>query len=180
MSVVDMIRRLHQHRQWTNRRLLASVESLSESQLRQQFLVGQGSIWKTLMHLYAAEYVWLATLNGDEAPLTPGDAEGNLPGNQGGDGAMQSVDELRNRWSELDESWQAYLCNLTEADLEDAVYKVSSLSGRRAATMRVDILLHVCTHAQYTTAQLVNMLRHVGQPDLPDVMLISMARQENS
>ena len=40
------------------------------------------------------------------------------------------------------------------------------------------MLLHVCTHAQYTTAQLVNMLRQLGVDRLPDVMLISMARQE--
>jgi len=178
MTSTHLIRRLHQHRQWVNHRLLVAVESLSVSQLRQPFSIGQGSIWKTLTHLYAAEYVWLATLNGDESPLTPGDAPGRLPGNQEGDGAAQSLDELRSRWSELDARWQDYLGRLTDAALEDSVFKVSSLSGKRSATRRSDILLHVCTHAQYTTAQLVNMLRQAGQADLPDVMLISMARAE--
>lgn len=178
MTSTDLIRRLHQHRQWVNHRLLAAVDSLSESQLRQPFSIGQGSIWKTLTHLYAAEYVWLATLNGDESPLTPGDTPGRLPKNQEGDGAAQSLDELRSRWRELDTRWQAYLGRLSNADLEDSVFKVSSLSGKRLATRRSDILLHVCTHAQYTTAQLVNMLRQAGQTNLPDVMLISMARAE--
>ena len=178
MTATDLIRRLHQHRQWVNQRLLAAVDSLSESQLRQPFSIGQGSIWKTLTHLYAAEYVWLATLNGDESPLTPGDVPGSLPGNQEGDGAAQSLDELRSRWSGLDARWQDYLGRLTDAALEDSVFKVTSLSGKRSATRRSDILLHVCTHAQYTTAQLINMLRQAGQADLPDVMLISMARAE--
>ncbi len=178
MTATDLIRRLHQHRQWVNQRLLTTVGALSDSQLRQPFAIGQGSIWKTLTHLFAAEYVWLATLIGDESPLTPGDVPGTLPGNQEGDDAAQSVDELRDRWSELDARWQDYLDGLTDADLKDAVFKVSSLSGKRSATSRSDILLHVCTHAQYTTAQLVNMLRQAGQTDLPDVMLISMARAE--
>ncbi|MEZ5939745.1 MAG: DinB family protein [Planctomycetaceae bacterium] len=79
------------------------------------------------------------------------------------------------RWKELDARRQDYLNQLTDAEFEDVVFKVS---GQRAATKRSDILLHVCTHAQYTTAQLVNMLRQAGQTDLPDVMLISMARTE--
>ena len=176
MTSTDLIRRLHQHRQWGNQRLLTAVGSLSDSLLRQSFSIGQGSIWKTLTHLYAAEYVWLATLNGNESPLTPGDVQGQLPGNQEGEDAIQSLHELQDRWSELDTQWQTYLEQLTDADLEDAVFKINSLSGKRAATKRSDILLHVCTHAQYTTAQLVNMLRQAGQTDLPDVMLISMAR----
>ena len=178
MTATALIRRLHQHRQWVTLQILASVEPLSESQLRQAFSIGQGSIWKTLTHLYAAEYVWLATLKGNESPLTPGDVSGTLPGNQEGDGAAQSVDELRDRWSELDAQWQDHLSGLTDADLADNVFKVSSLSGKRSATSRSDILLHVCTHAQYTTAQLVNMLRQAGQSNLPDVMLISMARAD--
>lgn len=35
-------------------------------------------------------------------------------------------------------------------------------------------------HRQYTTAQLMNMLRQLGVSPLPDVMLISLARQEAS
>ena len=41
------------------------------------------------------------------------------------------------------------------------------------------MLLHLCTHAQYTVAQAVNMLRQAGAEALPDVMLISLARQES-
>ena len=179
MTATELIRRLHQHRVWVNRQLIEAAGSLTEDQLRMQFAIGQGSIWKTLTHLYAAEYVWLAALNGDEEPLTPGDAVGKLPGNQEGEGAVQSIEELKIRWSELDDQWQNYLTKLNESKLDEKVYKVSSLSGKRAATLRSDILLHICTHAQYTTAQLINMLRQAGQTDLPDVMLISMARIES-
>lgn len=76
--------------------------------------------------------------------------------------------------------WDSYLQGLPEKELEDIVFKVSTSSGagRRFGSRRADLLLHVCTHAQYTTAQVVNMFRQVGVAPLPDVMLITLARQE--
>ncbi len=178
MNGAELIRRLHEHRTWVNHRLLDAAQSLSEEALRRQMPIGQGSIWKSLLHLYAAEYVWLAALLGDEAPLVPGDAPGKIPGNQQAAGSMTSLAELESKWRELDARWQTYLASLTDVDLDALVFKVSSLQKTRAASRRGDILLHVCTHAQYTTAQVINMLRHVGADSLPDPMLITMARQE--
>jgi uncharacterized damage-inducible protein DinB len=88
---------------------------------------------------------------------------------------------LENRWSELDRRWGAYFNSLTDVSLEEIVYKISTSSGlgKRHGTKRADVLLHLCTHAQYTMAQLVNMLRQLGVSPLPDVMLISLARQES-
>jgi uncharacterized damage-inducible protein DinB len=163
-----------------DRRLREAARPLSEEQLRRPFPIGQGSVWKTLTHLLAAEYVWLEALLGNEDPLLPGDVAGRLPGNQQGEGAIDSLGELTAKWDALDRRWGDYLAQLTDAQLDETVYKVSTSSGlgKRHATRRADILLHVCTHAQYTTAQLVNMLKQLGQSPLPDVMLITLARQE--
>jgi len=180
MNACDLIRRLHQHRQWVNHNLLDAASRLSETQLRQSFPIGQGSIWQSLVHLQAAEYVWLEALLGNDDPLYPGDVPGKLPGNQQGDGRIESLDELTKRWRQLDERWANYLAELDETSLDEPVYKVSTSSGagKRHGTRRADVLMHLCTHAQYTTAQVLNMLRHVGASPLPDVMLISLARQE--
>jgi uncharacterized damage-inducible protein DinB len=71
----------------------------------------------------------------------------------------------------------AYLATLTPAALEEVVYRKSS-TGHRFGTRRSDVLLHVCTHAHYTAAQVINMLRHIGVEKLPETMLISLARHE--
>jgi uncharacterized damage-inducible protein DinB len=181
MHASDLIRRLHQHRMWVNGQLLDAVQNLNEKQLRQPMAIGQGSVWKTLTHLLAAEFVWLEALDGNENPLLPGDVPGKLPGNQETGGAIASLDELRSRWRALDERWHDYLAHLTDESLDEVVYKISTSSGlgKRYGTRRGDVLLHVCTHAQYTTAQLVNMLRQLGVTSLPDVMLITLARSES-
>lgn len=177
---VKLILRLHEHRQWVNRALIASAEMLSEAQRKQTFKIGQGSIWKSLLHLYAAEYVWLEALLGDDSPTLPGDLPEELPGNQKGAGAIESFAVLKQNWTELDQRWNQYLDQLTDDSLEEIVNKRSTSSGKGKVhqTKRYDVLLHVCTHAQYTTAQVVNMLRQVGAKNLPDAMLISMARKQ--
>ncbi len=163
---------------WVNQRLLAAVRPLTRSELHRELPIGQGSVWRTLTHLLAAEYVWLEALLGDEEPLLPGDASGRLPGNQAGEKPIASLDELARKWRELDRRWEKYLSDLGPDSLDDTVYKISTSSnlGKRLGAKRSDILLHVCTHAQYTTSQLINMLRQLGQADPPDVMLISFAR----
>jgi uncharacterized damage-inducible protein DinB len=167
---------------WANHQLLETVQSLTAEQLRRPLAIGQGSVWKTLTHLLAGEYVWLEALCGNENPLLPGDSPGSLPGNQEGAGAMDSLDDLRAKWHELDGRWNDFLSRLKDESLEEIVFKISTSSGlgKRHGTRRADVLLHVCTHAQYTTAQLVNMLRQLHVTPLPDVMLISLARSESA
>lgn len=70
MTASHLIRRLHQHRMWVNHRLLEAVRPLTEAELRQSFAIGQGSVWKTITHLLAAEFVWLEALSGNESPGT--------------------------------------------------------------------------------------------------------------
>ena len=177
MNAVELLKRLHQHRAWGNDNLLIAAAQLSEEKLRSPFPIGQGSIWKSLLHLYAAEYVWLETLLGNEQFLVPGDLPGKLPGNQQGEGGVTDLADLRLKWSGLEKRWSGYLTNLSPAALEEVVYRKSS-SGQRFGSRRSDVLLHVCTHAHYTAAQVINMLRQAGVEKLPETMLISLARHE--
>lgn len=180
MNAVGLVQRLHQHRAWVNGNLLITAASLSDEQLRSPFQIGQGSIWKSLVHLYAAEFVWLEALLGNDDPLIQGDLPGKLPGNQQGEGGITNLDDLREKWNALEKQWSSYLASLTPESLDEFVYKKSTSYGlgKRYATRRSDILLHVCTHAQYTVAQVLNMFRQAGADKLPETMLISLARKE--
>jgi uncharacterized damage-inducible protein DinB len=180
MNAVELLRRLHRHRAWVNANLLTAAADLRDGQLRSPYQIGQGSVWQSLLHLYAAEYVWLEALLGDDDPLLPGDLPGKLPGNQQGEGGVTGLDDLRQNWAALERRWAAYLAALTPESLDELVYKRSTSSGlgKRFGTRRGDVLLHVCTHAHFTAAQVVNMLRQAGADRLPETMLISVARHE--
>lgn len=178
MDAVPVISRLHQHRAWVNGNLLAAAAGLTPEQLRQPFAIGQGSIWKSLTHLYAAEYVWLEALLGNEMAVVAGDLPDKLPGNQLGDGGINDLDDLRQKWAALEQRWLDYLGTLQTETLDETIYRKSVSLGIRLGARRVDVLLHVCTHAHYTIAQAVNMLRQSGIEKLPDTMLVVLARQE--
>jgi len=140
MQSDEMIRRLHGHRMWCNRRLREAVGELTDAQLQQTFDMGRGSLWHTLAHLYGAEYVWLATLTGEtRASLPTGDS-------------FETRADLFNAWDALDKRWQAYLRDLTPDQLNAPITKRAA-GGKTHTTPTHDALLHVCTHAQYTTAQ---------------------------
>jgi uncharacterized damage-inducible protein DinB len=177
-SAVTILQRLHQHRAWVNENLLAAAASLTEEQLQKTFAIGQGSVWKSLLHMCAAEWAWLEALLGNGDALFPGDVRGKLPGNQLGEGGIKNFAELRDRWQTLERRWQEYLTNLAPESLDDPIEKVASSTGQRFTIRRADILLHVATHAHYTAAQTVNMLRQLGVEKLPDTMMIALARQE--
>ncbi len=180
MNAVELLRRLHQHRAWVNRNLLTAAANLSDGQLRSPFPIGQGSVWSSLLHLYGAEYVWLEALRGNDEAVLPGDVPGKLPGNQQGEGGVTGLDDLRQKWSALEGRWADYLGSLAPESLDELVYRKSTGLGKRFGTRRGDVLLHVCTHAHYTAAQVVNMLRQSGADKLPETMLISLARLETA
>src|SRR3954466_7753707 len=119
MNAVELIQRLHQHRAWVNGNLLAAAAHLSDEQLRSPFQIGQGSIWKSLVHLYAAEYVWLEALLGNDDPLLPGDLPGQLPGNQQGQGGITDMDDLRQKWLALEQRRVGYLAALAPESLDE-------------------------------------------------------------
>lgn len=181
MDALALIRRMNQHRGWVNRGLLDAAGGLNDEQLHAPQPIGQGSVWKSLLHMLAAEYVWLGALEGDDSTLFPGDVRGKIPGNQLAEGGPKTLAEIRERWAELDQRWQAYVDGLTVASLDETVYRITSLGGGiRFGTRRSDVLLHVFMHAHYTAAQTINMLRHAGVEKLPETMVISLARSETT
>jgi uncharacterized damage-inducible protein DinB len=182
MDTIPLLQRLHQHRAWVNRKLLDAAEQLSGEQLLAQFAIGQGSVWKSLTHLCAAEHVWLETLKGDEQALFPGDLPGKLPGNQQGEGRIADLADLRQRWAALNARWVAYLASLKPEALEESVYRTRTKDGAtmRLSVRRSDALLHVCTHSHYTATQVINMFRQNGVAKLPEIMLLTMAREETA
>ncbi|MFW6058642.1 MAG: DinB family protein [Phycisphaeraceae bacterium] len=167
MQSIDLIRRLHEHRMWCNDLLRQAAAALDDRQLRQPFEMGRGSLWATLVHLYSAEHVWIEALEGHASTaLTEADA-------------FETFEALCETWTALDQRWRKYLHALTADQLDQPVRRVSTSSGagRLWTTPAYDVLLHVCTHAQYTTAQAANMLRHLGVKP-PDTQIITLSRIE--
>lgn len=180
MDAIFPILRMHEHRIWADRLLFDAAAKLPDESLRREFPIGQGSVWKSLCHMWGAETVWIGALQGDEAVIPPGDDPTKIPGNQLGPDGLKSMSELGSRWEELHSRWNSWLATLTTDQLSAPVWRTSNMFNppKRLQTGCYDVLLHVCLHAHWTAAQLVNMMRSLGVQPLPNVMHIAMARQQ--
>jgi uncharacterized damage-inducible protein DinB len=165
MEAIQILHRLHQYRAWCNRQLLHSCRPLSAEQLHAPFEIGQGSVWRSLVHLLAADSLWLDAFEGRPDSPVPCEAD------------FKDLQELADRWADLDRRWLDALARLDGSDLERPVLR-ADLRNQRFTLDRVDAHLQVCTHAAYTAAQLVNMLRRLGVAPLPNCMLVAMAYAE--
>lgn len=162
------------------RRILSVAKGLSQEELERTFVIGQETVWRSLFHLYAAEYIWLEALEGNARPVVPGDDPGMLPGNQRLGSEIDTIEKLAVAWEALQQRWQEFLNSLSETQLSRPVKKVvtSSGAGKVLQTSTRDILMHVCMHAHYTMSQLNNMLRQLGVEPVPDIMVITLARED--
>jgi uncharacterized damage-inducible protein DinB len=163
-SAATLIRSLHDHRLWTRLRLLESASALSREEFTRRFPIGMGSLHDSFVHLYAAEFAWIAALSGIAAPkFHEGPDFDGLPG-------------LLRAWSDLDERWAEYLDSLNDTELARPVTRTNR-AGVTFTTPASEVLVHVCTHAFYHAAQIVNMLRQLGVSELPETNYITFARQ---
>lgn len=159
-----VIRRLHEHRRWARERLLECAAKLSASQLRVQFPMGQGSVLATMNHLYMVDVVWIdALMDRTTAPMD--------------DDGFDTIEAVRTAWESVDRRWHEYLAGLDEALLATRIRRTSAVVGEYEIAVR-DVLLHVPTHAAYTNAQAVNMLRQLSVEELPTTGLARMAMEE--
>jgi uncharacterized damage-inducible protein DinB len=165
MEAIQILRRLHQYRAWSNRQLLDACRPLSREQLDTPFEIGQGSVRKSLVHLLAADSLWVDAFEGRPDSPVPCEAD------------FKDLEELANRWADVDRRWLDALARLEGSDLERPVLR-ADLQNRCFSLGGVDAHLQVCTHAAYTAAQVVNMLRRLGVTPLPSCMLVAMAYAE--
>jgi uncharacterized damage-inducible protein DinB len=169
VNTIAFIQRMHQHRRWADDLLLETARGLSQEQLHQPIDIGQGSVWATLTHLYGAEWVWIETIQGrQDAPLPSAEA-------------FESLEALSVAWSALHKRWERYLAELRPGALEAKITRSSSMTAGQSLVMPLhDVLIHVCTHAQYTSAQMVHMLKRLGLAanQLPGVSMTVISRGE--
>lgn len=162
---MDLLDRLLKHDAWTTRQLIERCATLSEDELDRQFNIGHRSIRATLHHIISNMEVWSALMAGEavQRPTSPGNGK-SIPelatrleraGDRLANVARSTAD--RSAW---DERW---------LDVLDSPPTPKSYGGAIA---------HVITHSMHHRAQLLYMLRQLGQEGLPEGDVLSWENQQ--
>jgi uncharacterized damage-inducible protein DinB len=154
------VARMHlAYTEWATARLLSAARELSPAELIRDFGTANKSVLGTLTHVFGADRVWLARLEGgaQEWPR-----EYDLAG-------------LAADWNAVLDRWQAWGAALDEAEIGKAI-SYHDLKGNAWVSPVWHIVLHVVNHATHHRGQVAGFIRSMGK--IPPVLdLIAYYRQ---
>jgi uncharacterized damage-inducible protein DinB len=134
---------------WASRMLVEAAGSLSHEELTRDFGTADKSVLGTLVHIFAADRVWLTRLQGESPDIFITDADYDLA-------------VLQNDWPALHRRWTAWAGELTdEAARTDVSY--TDLSGKSWRQPLGQLVLHVVNHGTHHRGQVSGFLRAMGQ-----------------
>lgn len=143
------IQTLWDYNYWANRRLLATAEQCAQEELSNKFDYAWDSILRTMAHVLGAEWAWLHRIKG-VSPTSLLDKD-----------QFSTLDLLRRRWEEEEETMRAYLAGLTDADLEQVI-EYKDTRGTEMSRKLWEILVHVVNHGTQHRAEVALYLTNLG------------------
>lgn len=145
---MEDIRELYAYNRWANRRILGAAAALELEAFRKDMGSSFPSVRDTLVHILAAEWVWLARWKGSSPTGLPS-------------WDLATCDEVQERWVKVETEQQAFVDALTDADRRRMV-AYGDTSGRTWESRLDHMLRHVVNHSSYHRGQVITMLRQLG------------------
>ncbi|MEQ1884219.1 MAG: DinB family protein [Bryobacteraceae bacterium] len=143
---------------WASVRLVEAAGALSFDELTRDFQTADKSVLGTLVHIFAADRVWMARIRGDvPGPFVDATKDMHL-----------SV--LQNEWPALLEQWADWVAGLSEVAIT-ANIPYNDLRGNPYQTPAWQILLHMVNHGTHHRGQVSGFLRAMGhKPPVLDLI----------
>lgn len=162
MTLQD-IRTLLAYDLWATDLQFKTIEGLAEPDYHKDLGSSMGGLHGTLVHIYAAQRIWLSRWRGESPTSLASPAE------------IPSLAELRKRWAELRDQMGVWISGLSEEKLQ-AHLTYHDLKGNRHSQPLVHQVQHVMNHSTYHRGQVTTLLRQLGTVP-PSTDLIIYYRQ---
>ena len=153
------IQQLYQYNKWANARVLRSVAPLSTEELTRQLGGSFPSVRDTLVHIMAADWIWLRRWKG-VSPRALFDAA-----------EFPDLDAVKTKWSEIETEQMDFVDRTTDESLKEIITYVNT----RNQTWQYPLgrlMQHLINHSSYHRGQIANFLRQLGaQPAATDFLI---------
>ena len=158
----DTLRTHLDYTTWATARLLESAAKLSPEELTRDFGTADKSVVGTLAHVFAADRVWVARVQGKPPAKFITDEDRDL-------------ELMRREWPEVLQAWQQWAAQLRDQNVVE-VASYHDLKGNAWTTPWWKIVLHVVNHGTHHRGQVSGFMRTMGhQP--PPLDLIAYYRE---
>lgn len=142
---------LFTYNQWANTRVLDASSALSVEDLTRNQGHSWGSVHGVLVHMMAAEWIWLRRLQGQspKSLLSPDE--------------FPTIESVRTRWSTISGNLFAFIREQTGRSLVQEV-NYRSTEGRGYTLAVWQVLVHVANHGTHHRGELAAMFALMGVP----------------
>ncbi len=154
MAVLGELLRMHiDYTAWASARLVGAASQLTFEELVRDFQTADKSVLGTLVHVFAADRIWLKRLQGEpQAPFVT-DAD-------------RSLAVLENDWPPLLDRWKKFVAGVSDEKAQEVI-RYSDLAGRQWSQPLWQPILHVVNHATHHRGQVSGFLRAMGRVPPP-------------
>jgi len=147
---------------WASRRLVEAAAQLTPEELTRDFGASDKSVLGTLVHVFAADRIWLCRVTGSSLPGRLLDPERDM-----------HLSVLETQWPELLNRWKQWVSGLTDTSV---VISYRDMKGNPYQTPAWQIILHLVNHGTHHRGQAAGFLRTMGHMP-PPLDLIAYYRQ---
>lgn len=159
----DTLRAHLDYTAWANRKLVEAAAQLTPEELTRDFGTSDHSVLGTLVHVFAADRVWLCRVTGAPVPERFLDPEKDM-----------HLAVLQNDWRELLERWKQWASALSDTS---AAIQYRDMKGNPHQSSAWQIVLHLVNHGTHHRGQVAGFLRTMGHTP-PVLDLIMYYRQQ--
>lgn len=143
--MLEYLREMFTYNDWANREALRSLQEMEYPPERAR---------KVMAHIVAAELLWMTRLRQERQKTAVWPEFG--------------LEDCERQMPELRESWEEYLAQLAEADLDRTIRYTNSKGENYSNAVR-DVLMHVVMHGVYHRGQIAAAVRdRAGEPAYTD------------
>ena len=148
MRSIEEVAKLLDYNRWANARTLDSVASLAQEELDRKLGGSFPSVRETLVHIYAAEWIWLERWRGTSPKGLPSPDE------------MKTLDGIKERWARVEEARSKFARDLSDERLGETI-SYFNLAGEGRKNRLGELFVHVVNHSSYHRGQVATMLRQL-------------------
>jgi len=158
MTIED-VRQLYRYNKWANLTVLKSVAPLTNEELTRHLGGSFPSVRDTLVHIMAAEWIWLRRWKG-VSPRALFEAS-----------EFPDLDAVKGKWSEIEMEQTDFIEELTNESLKQTITYVNTRDQTWQYPLG-SLLQHLVNHSSYHRGQIANFLRQLGaQPAATDFLI---------
>ncbi|MCC6252809.1 MAG: hypothetical protein IT238_10140 [Bacteroidia bacterium] len=157
-----MIKKYSDYNLWANNRIVQCTESLSIEQMHQPIISSFETVYKTILHIWSAEYIWLERLQGNEVHELPKKM-------------LENEKFFNNRFL----SNSANFCDFISAQPDEYFENNTTYRNSKGITytsQNSTLILHCFNHSSYHRGQLVVLFRQLGLTQIPSTDFIAYDR----